>query len=470
MPILHRLACALLVATALPLHADTLQDIYELAVNNDPQLKVAEATYRANREALALGRAGLLPSVIAEAEYSDGNTDANSRNSFVIGGTPIQSMSNRTIESERDAYSVTLSQAIFDLPAWFTFKQGKEISRQAEAELANAQQDLIVRTAEAYFNVLRAQDNLASSRSQELAFGRQLDQTKQRFEVGLIAITDVHEAQAAYDSAVVARLADEGALGIAYEGLTVLTGQSHQNLSTLRDDFPVNMPIPADRDEWVQFSLQNNYSLKAAWYGAQAAMQAANAKKSGHAPTLRGGVRYTSEETDGTIEDHWNLSTDPFDEKNQGDTVFLKLELPLYTGGAISAERRRAYEQYNQAAESHTSVQRNTIQNTRSLHLAVVTDVQRVKARKQAIVSAQSALDATKAGYDVGTRNVVDVLQAERLLYQALRDYANTRYDFVLNQLRLKKQAGQLSPQEILDLNSWLEAAQPAKLSEQSSQ
>lgn len=469
MSTLHRLAASLLLFLALPLQADTLNDIYELAVENDPQLKVAEASYRANREALAIGRAGLLPSVMAEAEYSDANIDTNSRNSFVIGGTPVQSASNRTLDTERDAYTVTLSQAIFDLPAWFSFKQGKEISRQAEAALASAQQDLIVRTATAYFDVLRAKDNLASTRAQELAFARQLEQTRQRFEVGLIAITDVHEAQAAYDSAVVARLADEGALGIAYEGLTVLTGQSHQNLWTLREDFPVGMPVPENRDEWVTFSLNNNYDLKAAWYAAQAAMQAANARKSAHAPTLRGGIRYTSEESDGTIEDHWNLSEDPFDEKNQGDTVFLRLELPLYSGGAISAQRRQAYEQYNQAAENHTGVQRNTIQNTRSLHLAVVTDAQRVKARKQAIVSSQSALDATKAGYDVGTRNVVDVLQAERLLYQALRDYANTRYDFVLNQLRLKKQAGLLSPQDILDLNDWLEEPAPVQLSEQRS-
>ncbi len=446
----------LCLAASLPAQADTLADIYELATRNDPQLKVAEASYRAGREALPLGRAGLLPSVVAEAEYSESNQVRNTRTPVSLGGGSFQTMTNRDYETERDAYSVTLSQALFDLPAWFSFRQGKELTRQAEAELAAAQQDLIVRSAEAYFDVLRAQDNLASSRAQELAFQRQLEQTRQRFEVGLIAITDVHEAQAAYDSAVVTRLSDEGALGIAYEGLTVLTGQPHQNLWLLRADFPVTPPVPENRDEWVQFSLNNNYALKSAWYAAQAAMQAANARKAAHLPTLRGGVSYVSEENDGTIDDNWLLRSDPFDDKTQGDTVFLKLELPLYSGGAISAQRRQAYERYNQAAEYHTSVQRNTIQQARSLHLAVVTDAQRVKARQQAIVSAQSALDATRAGYEVGTRNVVDVVQAERLLHQAIRDYANTRYDYVLNQLRLKQQAGTLSPQDILDLNHWL--------------
>lgn len=464
----HGLLAGLLLIAPLA-QADTLHDIYELAVRNDPLLKVAEAEYRAKREALPLGRAGLLPWVSGSGEYSESEYKKTSSSPIVIGGTPIQSSSRRTTESESETWTVTLSQAIFDLPAWFAFKEGREISRQAEAELAAAQQDLMVRSADAYFNVLRAQDNLASSRAQELAFQRQLEQTRQRYDVGLIAITDVHEAQAAYDLALVTRLSDEGDLGIAYEALTVLTNQPHDNLWALKADFPITPPVPENRDEWVDFALNNNYDLKAAWYRSQASQQAANARKSAHLPTLRGGYRYSHEAIDGDIDDHYNLRRDPFDDNTRGDTVFLRLEMPLFSGGSVSAQRRQAWETYNASREGHTATQRNTIQQTRSLHLAVTTHAGRVQARRQALVSSQSALDATRAGYDVGTRNVVDVLQAERLRYQALRDYANSRYDYVLAQLRLKQLAGTLSPQDILDLTRWLEAPAAPTLSGQDS-
>lgn len=456
------LPCALLAA---PLQADTLHDIYELALKNDPVLKVAEAQYRATREAAPLARAALLPQISGKAEYAYSRKDTNTRTAGIAPGS--SAYTNRFVETETDNYSVTLSQALFDMPAWFSFREGKQISRQAEVELAGSQQDLIVRVSEAYFNVLRAEDNLASSRAQEIALQRQLDQAQQRFDVGLIAITDVHEAQAAYDLAVVTRLADEGALGTAYEALTVLTGQEHQNLWVLRRDFEATAPVPASRDEWVQFALQHNYALKAAEYAADAARQGASASAARHLPTLRGGYVYNSDESDGTIKDRWAVREDPFDNKDQGGTAFVTLDVPIFAGGGISAGRRQAYANANRASESYTSVQRNTIQNTRSLHLAVVTDAQRVKARHQAIISAQSALDATRAGYDVGTRNIVDVVQSERFLYQALRDYANSRYDYVINQLRLKQLAGTLSPQDVIDLNGWLETPPPASASQQ---
>lgn len=458
------LACSLLMATLA--QADTLQDVYELAVKNDPVLKAAEAQYRASREAMPLSRAALLPNISGQAQYTHSDMDQSAR-------TPVTATTgtayNRGVDTEQGAYSVTLSQAIFDLPAWFTFQQGKQISQQAEAQLASSQQDLIIRAANAYFNVLRAQENLASSKAQERAFQRQLEQTKQRFDVGLIAITDVHEAQAAADNAVVTRLSDEGALGIAYEGLTVLTGQSHQNIWTLREDFAATPPVPENRDEWVQFSLKNNYDLKASRYAAQAASENASAKKAGHLPTLRGGYTYNETRADGDMNDHWTGASSPFDNKSQGGTAFLTLQVPIFSGGAISATRRQAFEQSNAAEETFISTERNTIQQTRSLHLSVLTDAQRVKARKQAIVSAQSALDATSAGYEVGTRNIVDVLQAQQVLFQALRDYANARYDYIVHELQLKRLAGTLSPQDIIDLSKWLEAPKAPTLSEDKS-
>lgn len=437
-------------------HSDTLLDIYELALENDPVLKAAEASFRAGQEYELIGRSALLPQVNAEATYQERDLTQQNSQTFLFGGNPILNQSDFDVEDDSENYGLTLSQALFDMPAWFSFKQGKELSKQAEAQFAADQQELIVRTVEAYMNVLRAIDNLKSSEAAEAAYQRQLEQTQQRFDVGLIAITDVHEARAAYDIAVVNRLTDEGNLGVALEALSVLTGQSHSNLWLLSEEFPVVPPSPAKREDWVELALQGNYALKSSQYASEAARQNSEAYKAQHYPKLTGSISMYDNSTDG--DNHNNVTGDvyPFSSDVDGTTYMLRLSMPLYSGGRISAQRRQTLEQYNAARESQTATMRNTIQATRSLHLAVVTNVERVKARKQALISAQSALDATQAGYEVGTRNVVDVLTAQRVKFQAQRDYANTRYDYVIQLLALRRQAGMLSPEDIEVLNRWL--------------
>lgn len=451
------LALGLLLFCATP-RADNLQEIYELALQNDPVLKAAEATYRAGREARILGRSALLPQVGASAEIGRSDLQQVSKRTIPIGGTNLQSNSNYDVDEDQENYYLTVSQKLFDLPAWFGFKQGKALSKQAEAQFAADQQDLIMRTVEAYMLVLRAIDNLKSSRAEEAAFQRQLEQTQQRFDVGLIAITDVHEARAAYDLAVVNRLTDEGNLGIAYEGLSVLTGREHANLWLLSDGFPVVQPEPATREQWVDLAVGGNFSLKAAGYATEAAQDGAQGSRAAHLPTLSGQLTAMNTHDDGDYKDRVTRSKFPGAADVEGNSVMITLQVPLYSGGAISSQRRQAYERYIASRETQTSVLRNTVQRTRSLHLAVHTDIERVKARKQAIVSAQSALDATTAGYEVGTRNVVDVLNAQQLLYRAIRDYANTRYDYVVNLLQLRQQAGMLSPADVVALNNWLVA------------
>lgn len=443
----------LAVALASPaLHADTLRDIYDAALKNDPVIKSQQAEFRAAQETRNIARSQLLPQV--GGQYAVGNTDIdNSGGAPVeIGGNLIDFAGDSDVDTK--TATVSLTQAIFDLNKWFKFKSGSAISEQAKAKFAADQQDLIVRSAEAYFNVLRAQDNLASSKAEEAAIGRQLEQTKQRFDVGLIAITDVHEAQAGNDLARVARLADEGQLNIAMESLTVLTGAIHSGLWQLAETFPVVVPAPAAVNPWVDTAIKNNYALKAAHSGTEAAYQDARAAKAQHYPTVDGSYSWQDQELDG------DLSTFSADETTTKMWA-VTLKVPLFAGGGISAQRRQAYERYNASRDGEDSALRNTIAATRSLHIAVTTDVLRVSAYKQTITSAQSALDATRAGYEVGTRNVVDVLNAQRILFKSLRDYANARYDFVINQLRLKKQTGSLSPQEIYDLNKWLQAPPP---------
>jgi outer membrane protein len=457
---------SLLLASSLAA-SDTLRQIYELALENDAQLKSAAATFRANQEAPIQARSRLLPQIQAQGSYSESDTEQDAIQPQVTSDPNNPNIRSlvafpSTIErdSETTAWSVSLTQTLFDLPAWFSFRQGQQLSVQAEAQFAAAQQELIVRVADAYFNVLRAQDNLRASRAEERATQRQLEQTQQRFEVGLIAITDVHEAQAAYDATVAQRLTDEGNLAIALEALSVITGRHHDDLWQLNKDFPIAAPTPTDRGAWVEFALANNFALKAAFAGMEAARYGARAARMEHLPKISGSLVHEYQEVDGT-QDFRAAGFGgrfPGDSEVETQAVMLSVSMPIFTGGLVSSQRRQAAEQYNASMEDRIFTERSVIQATRAQHIAVMTDTQRVEARAQAIVSAQSALDATQAGYEVGTRNIVDVLDAQRTLFLSLRDYANARYDYVLNTLRLKQNAGILSPQDIVDLDQWLVA------------
>ena len=438
-------------------NAESLSDIYEMALENDAQLKSEEAQYLANLESENIGRSRLLPQVAANYDYSDTDQDTESEAFAVDDGiTSIDTFTNT--DTAREGYQLSLNQALFDLPAWFTFQSGKEFTLQAEATFAANQQNLILRVVEAYLLVLRAQDNLVASKSQERAFERQLEQTQQRFEVGLIAITDVYESQAAYDLSQVNRIVDENNVSVAMERLSVLTGSTHGSLNLLKKDFDIQLPDPLDRAAWVQFALDNNFTLQAARYAEEVSRQIAKANKMEHAPKVSGTYAYSDYETEGDLtrrpETAFDLSPDNNTEVNAWQ---IRVDLPLYTGGAISANRRKSAQEYNATRETRINLTRNTITNARSLHMTVISDVSRVKARAQAIKSSSSALDATQAGYEVGTRNVVDVLNAQNVLSTAQRDYANSRYDYILDMLRLKDQAGLLSPEDVYRLDSFLE-------------
>jgi len=447
--------CSMLSAPTL---ADTLVDIYELALENDALLKSRVAQYNADIELEKLALAPLLPQARAGYTVTDSETETTSPNLFVDEGGGLNTIDVTSVrDTETDGYDVSLSQTLFDLSAWFSWRAGKETTQQARATLSAAQQDLIVRVVQSYFGVLRAQDNLRASQAQERAFERQLEQTRQRFEVGLIAITDVYEAEAARDFAQVTRIVDENNVAVAKENLSVLTGQTPGSLYVLGESFNPRPPEPADRSEWVDFALENNNQLAAARFAEEAARQNATAFKMGHAPKVTASYRYQDTETTGTIVQDRNspFLFDPDSEQNN-ETWQIRLDVPLFAGGAISANRRRAAEQFNTARESRINLTRTTVTQARSLHMTVMSDVSRVMARKQSIVSSQSALDATQAGYEVGTRNIVDVLNAQNKLFGAQRDYANSRYDFVINSLRLKEVAGTLSPEDIARLEGFL--------------
>jgi outer membrane protein len=275
--------------------------------------------------------------------------------------------------------------------------------------------------------------------------------------VGLIAITDVYEAQAAFDLSRVNRIVDENNVSVALERLSVLTGQYPGTLHVLKENMELKLPDPIDRAAWVDFSLKNNFSLEAARHTEEAARQQAMADKMEHAPTVSGGYEYSDFSTSGDLDvtPSTGFETSP-DYDLEQSIWMLRVDLPLFSGGAISARRRQSAQEYNAARENLINLTRNTVTSTRSLHMTVISDVSRVEARKKSILSSQSALDATQAGYEVGTRNVVDVLNAQNTLFIAQRDYSNSRYDYIANLLRLKEQAGLLSPEDVYNLDSYL--------------
>lgn len=419
--------------------ANSLFDVYELALQNDAQLKADKAKYEAGLQNKTISRAGLLP--LIDAGYQVGKTD-----------TETTFDGNATVKNDTDSkgWDISLNQPLFNMARWYTYKQGAKLSEQAEAQFGADQQSLIVRVAEAYFNVLRSIETLEATIAEEKALSKQLEQTKQRFEVGLTAITEVHEAQAAFDSARAATLEARGNLGISYEALEVLTGKPEDKVAPLSAQFPVVNPTPSNRADWVEFSLKNNYNLRASKLQAEASLQNAKAYKAGHLPTVGATLGYSDTETDGTLEG------DPTDRQTEGSSITIRMDVPIYAGGATSGRSRQAYAQYTQEQELYNSTQRNVIQNTRALHLSVETDVAAVQARKQAIVSNQSALEATQSGYEVGTRNLVEVLLAQRNLYQARRDYSTALYDYVIDTIKLREVAGMLTPADVQEIDKWL--------------
>lgn len=459
----------LLLASGLS-HGDTLLEIYQQAVENDPQLAADRAALEAGLQADDIARSALLPQIFASAQRQETDFESTSAGSQILGSfvTPGDETLSAVLGDSRQ-FSVSLTQPLFDLQAWYGYKQGNVQTKAALTQFQAAQQDFILRVAGTYFDVLRAIQALETALAELEALESQLEQTRQRYEVGLTAITDVNEVQARYDNAVAVVLEARGSVGIAYEALGVLTAREHDTIAPIQDDFPVNDPVPAERSEWVNFALENNYTLKTAQLNSEIAEYTAKIRRSAHLPTLGLTAGYSdSESTDESEVRVSGINPDtglPYppretirEAERDGTSVTIELSVPIFTGGRISGQRRQAYYEAMRAQDLFNLTQRETIQLARSAHLAVETRVAQVEALRQAIVSSESALEATQAGYEVGTRTLVDVLLAQQGLYTAERNYYSALYDYIINSLRLKQAAGILSPEDVVDLNQWLDA------------
>ena len=425
----------------LPLASENLLDIYNEALDNDPQYKSSEYSLLAGKEFVVQGRAGLLPNVTLS-----GSTNWNEYYQF----DELQSAYNNSSVTAR------LTQPLFRLDSWFNFRRSEKLTDASEADFAYAQQNLIIRTVEKYFGVLRAIDNLNAAVSEEKAIKKQLDQIQQRFEVGLSAITEVQEAQLAYDLSVAAKIRSEGALFNAREELNSLIGREIFSIDSLKADIVPENPNPTTKQEWVDIALKNNYRLQASVLRRDASQDSARSSASEHLPKINiVGTESESNTNQYSYEGFEDLGFQAPSE-TQRKNYSLSLSIPISQGGAVSSRRRQAYAEYNRAVEETLFAQRTVIQEVRSGFSNVITLGANLKAQKQAVVSANSALEATRVGYEVGTRNIVDLLQAEKNLYTAEKNLANAKYDYLLSQLNLELAAGTLSPQSINEINGYL--------------
>jgi outer membrane protein len=429
---------------ALSIHsaADSLLDIYNDALENDPQYKSAEFSYLAGKEIKVQGRAGLLPNISISAQTN--------WNEYYQNGD-LQNEYNNFSSSAR------LTQPLIRLDSWFKYRQSKFLTDAAEADFAYSQQALIVRTAELYFNVLRAIDNLSAARSEEKAIKKQLDQIRQRYEVGLAAVTEVQEAQLAFDLSLASRTRVEGEVYTAKEALNALVGREILSLDGLVNDLNVTNPVPASKEEWARKAVENNFRLQAANLRKFASKNNARSVASNHLPKVDIVGVQTESETNQYAFDGLNTGG-AFDitvpDETQRDTYSLQLSMPIFQGGAVISRTKQAYAESNKSSEDALFTERSVIQDVRSQYSNVVTLVANLRAQKQAVVSASSALEATKVGYEVGTRNIVDLLQAEKNLYSAERNLSNAKYDYLITTLRLHLAAGTLSPENLIEINT----------------
>lgn len=440
-------------------YGDDLVSILQLALENDPTLRQAEANYRENREGMVQSRASLLPSVGlggSTSRLTSGPTDSV----YVNIPDPVSGQSIRTRVAEDHSFrpglnnhgwGMNLTQSVLNLANWYNFQSAKARDKAAAVNLAAQEQDLIMRVATAYFDVLRAIDTLETNVQEEEAALRSLEQTRQREEVGLVAITDVFDSQAAYDLAQNTTILQQDILQSRYEALSAITGQPHPSIEVLREDFPI-LEVDGSLNDWENEAERSSLAIAAAEYNLEASRKNLKARKSDHLPTIDFSGGWNHNVTAPIVSQGIQIGGGAFDRTS----LALSLSIPIYSGGAVSSRKRAAEYNVISAQESLNLTERQLTQNIRNAYRRVNTDVLVIAQRQQSITSAQSALDATELGAEVGTRNIVEVLRARENLYRALRQYADARYNYVLDSLILRQVAGILTPQDIIDLNEWL--------------
>src|SRR5580692_5210234 len=470
-----------LCVSAIPASAADLLAVYQRALQNDPQLREAEATRLAALEAKPQALSALLPQLTGNGLISK-ERDTGSQNTTQAVSLPpcgpqvpppcSSSTSPTTIfesfpfngkvETTTHKYTVDLKQNLFSWGNWEALKRADSQVAQAEADYQAAQQDLMERVAQRYFDVLGAQDDLEAQQVALTSVTRQLEQAEARYKIGLIAVTDVEEARASHDSTAAAVIAAKRVLSSTLELLREIIGDPFDSLARPLEPFEMANPDPISEDRWVDMALKQNLSLVSSRLGADIARENVSVARGGHGPTLDlvgSAGKLNSNGTD-TFVDGSPAGGTTLDQNQK--SIGLQLTFPIYSGGLVSSQVRQAVYQHRAAKERLERVARQTEHDARDAYLGVLSEISRVKALRRAVESNMTALRATESGYEAGTRTAVDVLQSRQQWVQAQTSYSHSRYDYMLNVIKLQQAAGILSEQSLQRINSLLTDVPPA--------
>lgn len=445
---LRRTALALALSTASAAQAGALLDLYGQALSNDKTLQAAGFQRDAALEARPQAIAPLLPQINGQGSYT--LQDQTSTFSTARAGSPQPMTVTQEIENQDRTLSLSLNQAIFDWAAFTRLKQSGSQLALAETGYQAAQQDLILRTAQGYFNVLTATETLRAAQAQNAAIGRQLEQSKQRFEVGLSAITDVQDAQARFDLAVAQQLQAESALSSAQRALSQITGAADNSVIAVREDLPLTGPQPPKASDWSDAARQSNLAVLAAQLSKTIADADVGIARARHLPTVGLQAGYSDSEGDNTT----NGSKTPT--SGDGTQIQAILNVPIFSGGATQSGVRVARAAQGQRQAEYDDAVRTAERNAGDAYQGVLTGISTIKAFKAAVTSTRTALEASEVGLHVGTRTAIDVLNAQQQLYAAESNYAKSRYDYLLAVLQLKAAAGRLQQADLAEIDALL--------------
>jgi len=458
-----------LMACLLSYHAAWAADliaVYQRALQNDPQLREAEANRLAALESKPQALSALLPQLSASGtvEHERDTGSSNTVESVTVPGGPnfLESFpfDGHTV-THTHKYGVDLKQNLFKWENWVALQRADSQVAQAEADYQAAQQDLISRVAQRYFDVLASEDDLDAQQGALVSVSRQLEQAEKRYEVGLIAVTDVQEARAAHDSSAAAVIAAKRTVASAQELLREITGDLFDTLARPVEPFELANPDPVSEDRWVDMALQQNLSLVSSRLAADIARENVSSARGGHYPSLDLVANGYKVSNDGTS---INSDGTPYGSQSLDQTqksIGLQLTFPLYSGGMVSSQVRQAVYQQRAAKERLERVARQTEHDARDSYLGVLSEISRVKALRRALESNATALQATESGYEAGTRTAVDVLESRRQWIQAQTDYSRSRYDYMINMLKLEQAAGILSEESLVRMNLLFKDAPP---------
>ena len=417
--------------------AENLVDVFQSALVNDPQLLAEAAAQRAVGELDSQATARFLPQLSLSANNGKVKRQSSAQ---AFGGDR---------EYNNHGYTLSLTQPLYRQENYIQSNQADIAIEQAAASYQIAEQALILRVAERYFDFLSRQDEVKFSESEKEANAKQLEQVQQRFDLGLATITDLSESQAGYDLANADVITAENELANSRERLLETSGLYLEGLIPLASETPLVRPVPEESEEWIAVALVQNPNLRVVQKSKEDAQQVIALEKSGHYPSLDivGEKNYTSQSD----------SSFGGSSKVHQESVSIRFNLPIFEGGGVSSRVRQASHRLDEAMQNEEAQRRAVVRQSREAYNGVMSGISRVKALKQALVSGQKALESTEAGYEVGTRTTVDVLNVRRDLFRAKRDYANARYEYILSSLRLKQAAGTLSQNDLAQINTWLE-------------